>query len=239
MSDERIGSEIAGFRIVSELGHGGMGTVYLAEQSSPRRKVVVKLLRPELSRDDAYRRRFIHESEAAASTEHPNIVPIYSAGEADGLLYIAMRYVEGDDLRDLIARDGPLPADRAIEIVSQIASALDAAHARGLVHRDVKPGNILLDAGGNAYLSDFGLIKRSEVDTGLTQTGQFMGSIEYFAEQIRGEEVDGRADVFSLACVLYEAIAGRRRSSAKPRSRPSTRILSRIRPVSRPMDPAH
>lgn len=210
MSDERIGSEIAGFRIVSELGHGGMGTVYLAEQSSPRRKVVVKLLRPELSRDDTFRRRFIHESEAAASTEHPNIVPIYSAGEADGLLYIAMRYVEGDDLRDLIARDGPLPADRAIEIVSQIASALDAAHTRGLVHRDVKPGNILLDVGGNAYLSDFGLIKRSEVDTGLTQTGQFMGSIEYCApEQIRGEEVDGRADVYSLACVLYEAIAGR------------------------------
>ena len=210
MSDPRIGSEIAGYRIVSVLGQGGMGTVYIAEQTSPRRNVVLKLLRPDLSRDGAFRQRFIQESEAAASTEHPNIVPIYSAGEADGVLYIAMRYIEGDDLRELISTRGPLPADRAVEIVSQIASALDAAHARGLVHRDVKPGNILLDAGGNAYLSDFGLIKRSEVDTGLTETGQFMGSIEYCApEQIRGEEVDGRADVYSLACVLYESIAGR------------------------------
>jgi streptogramin lyase len=210
MSDARIGSEVAGYRIVSVLGQGGMGTVYLAEQTSPRRNVVVKLLRPDLSRDEAFRQRFVHESEAAASTEHPNIVPIYSAGEADGVLYIAMRYVEGDDLRHLISNRGPLPPDRAIEIVSQIASALDVAHARGLVHRDVKPGNILLDEGGNAYLSDFGLIKRSTVDTGLTETGQFMGSIEYCApEQIRGDEVDGRADVYSLACVLYESIAGR------------------------------
>ena len=210
MGEERIGSEVAGFRIVSVLGQGGMGTVYLAEQTSPRRRVVIKLLRPDLSKDEAFRQRFVHESEAAASTEHPNIVPIYAAGEADGVLYIAMRYVEGDDLRELISRQGPLPPDRAIEIVSQVAAALDAAHARGLVHRDVKPGNILLDVGGNAYLSDFGLIKRSEVDTGLTKTGQFMGSIEYCApEQIRGEEVDGRADVYSLACVLYESIAGR------------------------------
>ena len=210
MSDARIGSEVAGYRIVSVLGQGGMGTVYLAEQTSPRRNVVVKLLRPDLTRDEAFRQRFVHESEAAASTEHPNIVPIYSAGEADGVLYIAMRYVEGDDLRHLISNRGPLPPDRAIEIVSQIASALDVAHARGLVHRDVKPGNILLDEGGNAYLSDFGLIKRSTVDTGLTETGQFMGSIEYCApEQIRGDEVDGRADVYSLACVLYESIAGR------------------------------
>src|SRR5262245_37411208 len=210
MLDERIGTEIAGFRIESVLGQGGMGTVYVAEQSSPTRKVVLKLLRPELTRDEVFRRRFVHESEAAASTEHPNIVPIYSAGEADGVLYIAMRYVEGDDLRTLISRDGPLPAGRAVEIVSQVASALDAAHARGLVHRDVKPSNILLDRHGNAYLSDFGLIKRSQVDTGLTETGQFMGSIEYCApEQIRGDEVDGRADVYSLGCVLFEAVAGR------------------------------
>jgi YVTN family beta-propeller protein len=210
MTDERIGTEVAGYRIESVLGQGGMGTVYVAEQSSPTRKVVLKLLRPELSTDHAFRRRFIHESEAAASTEHPNIVPIYSAGEADGVLYIAMRFVEGEDLRERIARDGPVPTERAVEIVSQVASALDAAHARGLVHRDVKPGNVLLDRQGNAYLSDFGLIKRSQVDTGLTETGQFMGSIEYCApEQIRGDEVDGRADVYSLGCVLFEAVAGR------------------------------
>ncbi len=210
MSDARIGSEIAGYRIVSVLGQGGMGTVYIAEQASPRRKVVLKLLRPDLSEDDAFRRRFIHESEAAASTEHPNIVPIYSSGEAGGVLYIAMRYVEGEDLRHRLEREGGVPVDRAVEIVSQVASALDAAHRRGLVHRDVKPGNILLDEHGNAYLSDFGLIKRTQVGTDLTKTGQFMGSIEYCApEQIRGEEVDGRADVYSLACVLYECIAGR------------------------------
>jgi streptogramin lyase/predicted Ser/Thr protein kinase len=210
MVDERIGAVIAGYRIGSVLGQGGMGTVYLAEQPAPRRKVALKLLRHELSSDEAFRRRFEHESETAASTEHPNIVPIYSAGEADGTLYIAMRYVEGTDLRDLIATEGPLPPDRAVAIVSQIAGALDAAHRRGLVHRDVKPGNVLLDTGENAYLSDFGLINRSEVDTALTKTGQFMGSIEYCApEQIRGEPVDGRADVYSLGCVLYECLTGR------------------------------
>src|SRR4029453_2409281 len=150
MSDARIGSEIAGYRIVSLLGQGGMGTVYVAEQTSPRREGVLKLLRHALSEDDAFRRRFIHESEAAASTEHPSIVPIYSAGEADGVLFIAMRYVEGEDFRGLIARDGPLPPERAIEIVSQVASALDAAHAGGLVHQDVKPSNVLLDRLGNA-----------------------------------------------------------------------------------------
>lgn len=209
MSDQRIGTQVAGFRITSVLGYGGMGTVYVAEQSSPRRNVALKLLRPDLSADEAFRRRFAHESEAAASTEHPNIVPIYASGESDGVLYIAMRYVQGDDLRARIARDGALPADRAVEIVSQVAGALDAAHRRGLVHRDVKPGNILLDEHGNAYLTDFGLIKRSEVSTGITKTGQFMGSIEYCApEQIRGEEVDGRADVYSLGCVLFECLAG-------------------------------
>jgi serine/threonine protein kinase len=210
MTDERIGTEVAGYRIESVLGQGGMGTVYVAEQSLPTRKVVLKLLRPELSTDDGFRRRFIHESEAAASTEHPNIVPIYSAGEADGVLYIAMRFVEGEDLRELMAREGPVPPERAVEIVSQVASALNAAHARGLVHRDVKPSNVLLDRQGNAYLSDFGLIKRSQVDSGLTETGQFMGSIDYCApEQIRGDQIDGRADVYSLGCVLFEAVSGR------------------------------
>jgi Protein kinase domain len=209
MSDPRIGSEVAGFRITSVLGHGGMGTVYVAEQSSPRRRIALKLLRPDLSADEPFQRRFVHESEAAASTEHPNIVPIYASGESDGVLYIAMRFVEGTDLRERIARNGALPPEGAVEVVSQIAGALDAAHRRGLVHRDVKPGNILLDEHGNAYLTDFGLIKRSEVSTGITKTGQFMGSIEYCApEQIRGEEVDGRADVYSLGCVLYECLAG-------------------------------
>jgi len=211
--DVHVGTEIAGFRIESVLGRGGMGVVYIAEQSSPRRKVALKLLAPELASDPAFRQRFVHESDAAASAEHPNIVPIYAAGEAGGQLYIAMRYVEGTDLRALIDQEGALPLDRVVGIVSQVAAALDAAHVRGLVHRDVKPGNVLLGEGSVgpdvAYLCDFGLIRRTEVRTGVTKTGQFMGSVEYCApEQVRGEKVDGRGDVYSLGCVAYECLTG-------------------------------
>ena len=211
--DAHIGTEIAGYRIESVLARGGMGVVYIAEQASPRRKVALKLLAPELASDPGFRQRFIHESEAAASTEHPNIVPIYSSGESDGQLYIAMRYVEGTDLRALIDEEGPLPLERVTGIVSQVAAALDAAHARGLVHRDVKPSNVLLAQGSVgpdvAYLCDFGLIRRTEVRTGVTKTGQFMGSVDYCApEQIRGEAVDGRTDVYSLGCVAYECLTG-------------------------------
>jgi len=207
--DQRIGTEIAGFTIQEELGRGGMGVVYLAEQSSPRRRVALKILSPELARDPAFRERFARESEAAASVEHPNVIPVHASGESDGVLYIAMRYVQGEDLATLIGREGPLPSGRAVSICSQIAEALDEAHETGLVHRDVKPGNILIAKGDRAYLSDFGLIRRSKLETGLTKTGQFMGTIDYCApEQIRGEEVDGRTDVYSLGCVLYECLAG-------------------------------
>ena len=211
--DARVGTEIAGFRIESVLARGGMGVVYIAEQSSPKRKVALKLLAPELASDPAFRQRFIHESDATGSTEHPNIVPIYAAGEASGQLYIAMRYVEGTDLRALIDQEGALPLDRVVGIVSQVAAALDAAHSRGLVHRDVKPGNVLLSQGSIgpdvAYLCDFGLIRRTEVRTGFTKTGQFMGSVDYCApEQIRGEKVDGRGDVYSLGCLAYECLTG-------------------------------
>jgi streptogramin lyase len=211
--DARVGTEIAGFRIESVLARGGMGVVYIAEQSSPKRKVALKLLAPELASDLAFRQRFVHESDAAASAEHPNIVPIYAAGEAGGQLYIAMRYVEGTDLRALIDQEGALPLDRVVGIVSQVAAALDAAHLRGLVHRDVKPGNVLLAEGSVgpdvAYLCDFGLIRRTEVRTGVTKTGQFMGSVDYCApEQVRGEKVDGRGDVYSLGCVAYECLTG-------------------------------
>jgi Protein kinase domain len=211
--DAHVGTRIAGYRIESVLARGGMGVVYIAEQASPRRKVALKLLAPELASDPGFRQRFIHESEAAASTEHPNIVPIYSSGESDGQLYIAMRYVEGTDLRALIDEEGALPLERVTGIVSQVAAALDAAHARGLVHRDVKPSNVLLAQGSVgpdvAYLCDFGLIRRTEVRTGVTKTGQFMGSVDYCApEQIRGEAVDGRTDVYSLGCVAYECLTG-------------------------------
>jgi serine/threonine-protein kinase len=209
MDGPKATSEIAGFEIDSEIGRGGMGAVYLAHQSAPRRRVALKVLRPELAADPAFRERFERESEAAASTEHPNIVPIYAAGRSGDVLYIAMRFIDGTDLGRVIETQGPLSPERTVEIVSQIAAALDAAHARGLVHRDVKPANVLLDAGGNAYLSDFGLIKRSEIETGVTRTGQFMGSIESCApEQIRGDHVDHRADVYSLGCLLYRCLIG-------------------------------
>src|SRR5262245_1096923 len=184
-----------------------MGEVYLAEQDAPRRKVALKLLAPELSQDPGFRERFARESEAAASIDHPNGIPIYQSGRADGALFIAMRYVEGTDLRTLLAEQGPLPPERGVRICAQIADALEAAHERGLVHRDVKPANILIGRNDHAYLSDFGLIRRSEVSTAITKTGQFMGTIDYVApEQIKGEAVDGRADVYSLGCVLYECL---------------------------------
>jgi streptogramin lyase/predicted Ser/Thr protein kinase len=208
-TDSRIGSTIAGYRIERLLGHGGMGRVYLAEDTRLGRKVALKLLDPELADDQRFRDRFTRESRLAASLDHPNVVPIYEAGEADEVLFIAMRYVEGTDLGRLIEAEGPLPPDRAAAIVSQVASALDAAHRRGLVHRDVKPGNVLVGEDDHAYLTDFGLIKRREADTGLTKSGQFMGSVDYAApEQIMGQDVDGRADVYSLGCVLYECLTG-------------------------------
>jgi serine/threonine protein kinase len=150
--NDQVPERIEGYRIESELARGGMGVVYLAHQDFPDRRVALKLLSPDLAADPDFRERFIRESNAAASTEHPNIVPIYGAGEAEGRLYLAMRYIEGTDLGALIRRDGPLPPDRAVDICAQVAAALDAAHGRGLVHRDVKPGNILVDAAGNAYL---------------------------------------------------------------------------------------
>ena len=204
-----VGREIAGFRIESEIGRGGMGVVYLAHQSFPERKVALKLLSPELASDPAFRERFVHESNAAASTEHPNIVPVYGAGEADGQLYLAMRYVEGTDLASLLSREGALSPERAAQICAEVAEALEAAHERGLIHRDVKPGNILLDTRDRAYLTDFGLIRRTQLHTGVTKTGQFMGTIDYCApEQIKGGEIDGRADVYSLGCVLFECLTG-------------------------------
>jgi streptogramin lyase/predicted Ser/Thr protein kinase len=203
------GREIAGFRIESEIGRGGMGVVYLAHQLFPNRKVALKLLSPELASDPAFRERFVHESNAAASTEHPNIVPVYGAGEADGQLYLAMRFIEGTDLASLLSLEGALSPERAARVCAEIAEALDAAHERGLIHRDVKPGNILLDARDRAYLTDFGLIRRTQLHTDITKTGQFMGTIDYCApEQIKGGEIDGRADVYSLGCVLFECLTG-------------------------------
>ena len=206
---DRIGTEIAGYRIESLIARGGMGEVYLATQAFPERKVALKLLPHDLASDPAFRERFIRESNAAASLEHPNIVPVYGAGESDGELWIAMRFVDGEDLRHLLEREGPLSPERAASICAQVAEALEEAHEHGLVHRDVKPGNILIGKSDRAYLTDFGLIRPFELETSLTKTGQLMGTVDYVApEQIRGQAVDGRADVYSLGCVLYECLTG-------------------------------
>jgi serine/threonine protein kinase len=205
--DQRIGTELGGYRIVEPLGRGGTSVVYRAEHVRLGRPAALKLLSPGLG-DADFSGRFLRESQLAASLDHPGIVPIYDAGEEDGLLWIAMACVDGTDLKTLVAQEGPLPLRRALSIVGQIASALDAAHARGLVHRDVKPANILVGRDDRAYLSDFGAVKELGA-VGTTRTGSFVGTLEYCApEQIEGRAIDARTDVYALACVLYEALTG-------------------------------
>ncbi|MEU6309353.1 serine/threonine-protein kinase [Streptomyces sp. NPDC047014] len=210
-----VGQQIAGYRVERMIGRGGMAVVYCAKDLRLDRTVALKLIAPERARDDTFRRRFTHESRVAASIEHPHIVPIFEAGETDGVLYIAMRYVPGLDLRGLLDREGPLPVATALRIAAQVASALDAAHDHDLVHRDVKPGNILVAAGPDRdhpehiYLTDFGLTKKSLSLTGFTTAGEFVGTLDYMApEQISGRPVDGRCDLYSMACVVYETLAG-------------------------------
>ena len=207
--DPRIGSEVAGYRVERLLGRGGMSVVYLAEQVRLKRPAALKLLAPELADDERFRERFLRESELAASLDHPSVIPIYDAGEVDGQLYIAMRYVEGSDLRALLLSEGKLEPERTLRVLRPVADALDYAHAHGLVHRDVKPGNILLAADGPVYLSDFGLTRRVDEGASLTEAGELVGSIDYAApEQIEGGAVDGRSDIYSLACVFYECLTG-------------------------------
>jgi DNA-binding beta-propeller fold protein YncE/tRNA A-37 threonylcarbamoyl transferase component Bud32 len=205
-ADPRIGAEVLGYRIESVLGRGGMSVVYLAEDLRLQRRVALKFLAPRLAEDDAFRDRFLRESQLAASLDHPNVVPIYAAGEGGDELYIAMRYVEGRDLKELL-RGGPLDKARALGICARVADALDFAHSRQLVHRDVKPSNVLLDETEHVYLADFGLTKRTD-DARSLDAGLF-GTIDYVApEQIRGDDVDGRADVYALGCLLYECLNG-------------------------------
>ena len=180
-ADPRIGTELLGYRIEALVGRGGMSVVYRAEDLRLRRRVALKLLAPELAQDERFRERFLRESELAASLEHPHIVPIHDAGEVEGQLYIAMRYVEGSDLKILLQEEGALEPKRALDLLSQLADALDTAHERGLVHRDVKPSNALLDSAENLYLADFGLTKQTSSESGLTETGQFLGTADYVA----------------------------------------------------------
>jgi ABC-type branched-subunit amino acid transport system substrate-binding protein/DNA-binding beta-propeller fold protein YncE len=202
------GTSFANYRVESLLGRGGMGIVHLARDLSLERPVALKLLAPELAQDAQFRARFLREPKLAASLDHPNVIPIYEAGEHEGRLYLAMRYVEGTDLKTALERDGKLPAERTVEVLAQVAGALDAAHARGLVHRDVKPGNVLLDQTGHVYLTDFGITK--QVGGESTETGSLVGTLDYLApEQIRGEPVEASTDCYALACVLYECLAGK------------------------------
>ncbi|HUA40429.1 MAG TPA: serine/threonine-protein kinase [Streptosporangiaceae bacterium] len=213
--DFRVGSMVAGYRLEERIGQGGMAVVFRAYDARLDRRVALKIMAPGLAADEAFRQRFIRESRAAAAVDDPHIIPVFEAGESDGVLFIAMRYVRGGDVRSLIGRVGPLGASRVAEIVAQVASALDAAHAIGLVHRDVKPANMLLepstdaDRPEHAYLSDFGLSKGTLAATGLTATGQFLGTLDYVSpEQIEGRAIDGRADVYALACSTFEMLCG-------------------------------
>jgi ABC-type branched-subunit amino acid transport system substrate-binding protein/DNA-binding beta-propeller fold protein YncE len=201
------GTTFAGYRVDSVVGRGGMGVVYRATDLSLERPVALKLVAPELAENERFRARFLREPRLAASLDHPNVIPIYEAGEHEGQLYLAMRFVEGSDLKSVLEREGRLTPERSLDVLAQVAGALDAAHRRALVHRDVKPANVLLDRDGHVYLTDFGITKQLGGES--TDTGRVVGTLDYLApEQIRGDPVDGRTDVYALCCLLYECLAG-------------------------------
>ncbi|MGN6792305.1 MAG: serine/threonine-protein kinase, partial [Streptosporangiaceae bacterium] len=222
-ADVSPGDKVAGYLLEEQIGQGGMAVVYRAYDERLDRRVALKVLAPSLAADNAFRTRFIRESRAAATVEHPHIIPVYDAGDAGGCLFISMRYVQGGDVRALLADGKALPPARAWNIVTQVASALDKAHTHNLVHRDVKPANMLIDGSAkdtnhdlnasgpvteHIYLSDFGISKQT-VASNLTSTGQFVGTLDYIApEQIEGRGLDGRADQYSLACAAYELLCG-------------------------------
>jgi len=207
------GSQLAGYRLEERIGRGGMAEVFSARDERLGRQVALKILGPELAEDPVFRKRFIRESWAAAAVQHPHIIPVFEAREASSVLFIAMPLIDGGDVGSFVRRNGPLPPDRVAEIVSQVASALDAAHAKGLVHRDVKPANMLLAVRpglpDHVYLSDFGLTKAPLDSGGLTAAGQFLGTADYAApEQVSGQPVDGRTDQYALGCSAFELLCG-------------------------------
>jgi serine/threonine protein kinase len=212
MADLAPGTVVAGYRVEGVLGRGGMGVVYRATQLSLDRPVALKAIAPELAGDATFRERFKRESRIAASIEHPNVIPVYEAGEGEGLLFLTMRYVEGTDLKALLQADGTLEPPRAARLVAQVAAALAAAHRRDLMHRDVKPANVLVDREGgreHAYLTDFGIARHVAATSALTQTGSVVGTIDYLApERIVEGGGDARADVYALGCVLFQVLTG-------------------------------
>ncbi|MET0816653.1 MAG: serine/threonine-protein kinase [Solirubrobacteraceae bacterium] len=208
-ADPHLGRVVAGYRIEERIGRGGMGLVYRAEHINLRRRAAIKIIAPELAETSGFRVRFNREARIAAALQHPNIVTVYDAGEEDGLLYLAMQYIEGSDLSSVLRSQGRLRPYRAIDVCRQVAAALDAAHGMGLIHRDVKPANVLIE-GRTAFLTDFGLTKRVEgTQTQLTKAGDVVGTIHYVApEQIEGGRVDARTDIYSLGCLLYHCLTG-------------------------------
>jgi protein kinase-like protein len=211
-SELSAGDEFGGYRIERRLGRGGMGILYLAIEPGLERRVALKLIAPEAASDEVFAKRFAEESRIAASIEHPNVVPIYAAGEEGGVPFIAMRYVSGSDLSRRIAREGRLRPAQATALIAQVGNGLDAIHAAGLVHRDVKPANVLLSGEKgeeHAYITDFGVARNVATESGLTQTGRFVGTLDYVApEQISGAAVDARADVYALGCLLFKLLTG-------------------------------
>jgi Protein kinase domain len=226
VSDPRIGSVIAGHRVERLVGRGGMGVVYAAVDVALDRTVALKLIAPELAAEPGFRGRFMTESRIAASIDHPNVVPIFRAGEEDGVLFLAMRFVTGDDLRTIVERDGPLPPERAAAVLAQVAAALAAAHARGLVHRDVKPANVLVTADDHCYLTDFGLVKDLSATAGITRTGEVLGTFDYVApERIQAGETGPWTDVYALGCVLFFALTG---SVVFPLDAPESKLWAHV-----------
>ena len=215
MAEGALGTTLAGCRLESVAGRGGMGVVYRATQLALQRSVALKAMAPALAADDAYRERFQRESQLAASIDHPNVIPVYEAGEFDGTLYLIMRWVDGTDLRRLLKDSGRLEPGRAVRLLRPVASALAAAHRRGLVHRDVKPANVLIARGDggddeHVYLTDFGIARRTDSEAPMTRTGVLVGTIDYLApERIEGGRGTPASDIYSFGCMLFESLSGR------------------------------
>lgn len=224
------GDEIAGYQVTRLVARGGMGELYEARQLSLDRRVALKLIAPDLASDDRFRERFRREARAAAAIDHPNVLPVYESGETpEGRLFLASRFVDGGDLGAHLGRSGPLDVHETVALLTQVAAALDAAHAAGLVHRDVKPANVLLERVGDqthVYLGDFGLAKWAAASQGFTESGRLLGTVDYMApEQIEGGTIDHRADVYAFGCLLYRCLTGH---VPFPRDAPSATLMAHM-----------
>ena len=211
-----VGTTISHYKVLEKIGQGGMGEVYLAQDTTLDRKVALKFLTEEMQQDSTARKRFLREAKSAAALDHPYICPIHEVGEVEGKPFIAMEYVQGETLKDKLAK-GPLPLNDALEKATEVAEALEEAHKQGIVHRDLKPSNIMLPPQGHVKVMDFGLAKRvtpaegqeQEITTALTKQGSTLGTVPYMSpEQVRGQVVDTRSDIFSFGVVLYEMLTG-------------------------------